>query len=231
MAPCPPASSATIAIDIETCPLPEGSLSKEQKKRLSSEMDFRRGRRPEELTGEDLEDEKRLARSTHPMLGWVCCVSLYRREGSKALSPVSFLAGSPEEEGYLLDDFWEHVDQAPRSATWVTFNGKDFDVPFLQMRSLARGVEPAQSGLNNTYPYSHEPHADLMKVWSKSYYTLEQLCSHLGIGSPKEEVDGSDVAALVEEEDLQTVADYYERDAEAMLKCWQAMKPLLEKLS
>ncbi len=225
-----PSSPTAIAFDIETCPLPEASLSEEQYRRLESEMDFRESRSGP-FTEKERESEKRLARSTHGMLGWACCASVVRQEGSKTLSPESFVARSPDEEARMLDDFWEFVDQIPRQATWVTFNGKGFDIPFLQMRSVARQVEPARSGLNNTYPYGHEPHADLMKVWPKSHYTLGQLCAHLQVASPKGEVDGSDVAPLVREGKIDDVARYCEGDAVATLRCWQAMQPLLEKLS
>lgn len=231
MAPRHPSSPTAIAVDIETCPLPRQSLSAEQKARLESEMEYRQSRRGNDLSEKQLESEKRLARSTHGMLGWICCISLLRQEGSKTLSPQSFAASSPEEEARLLDNFWEQVDGMPGATTWVTFNGKDFDVPFLQMRSLARQVEPARSGLNNTYPYSNKPHADLMKLFGrKTHFTLGQLCSHLGIESPKEEVSGSDVASLVRQGRTDKVVRYCEKDTKATLRCWQAARPLLEKL-
>lgn len=227
-----PTAPSAIALDIETCPLPQETLSEAQTDRLSSEMDYRRRRSDGELAGAELEEEKRLARSTHPILGWVCCVSLIRQAGRETSDPISFLAASPGEEASLLGELWDYIGrQVPRTVTWVTFNGKDFDVPFLQMRSLARGIEPAESGLNDTYPYSNEPHADLMKLWTSQHYTLGQLCSHLRVSSPKGAVDGSDVATLVERGKLDAVASYCEGDARATLECWQAARPLLKRLN
>lgn len=227
----PPSSPTAIALDIETCPLPEERLSKEQRARLESEMDYRRSRSNGELSGEELESEERLARSTHGMLAWTCCVSVVRQEGKKTLSPRSFTASDPSEEAGLLDEFWAYADRVPGKTTWVTFNGSAFDTPFLQMRSLARRVEPARCGLNDTYPYSHEPHADLMKLFGrKTHFTLGQLCAHLGIESPKGEVSGEDVAPLVRKGKTDVVANYCEDDALATLRCWQAARPLLEKL-
>ena len=104
-------------------------------------------------------------------------------------------------------------------------------MPFLQMRFLARGVEPVESGLNGTYPYSYEAHSDLIKLWMSQHYMLDQLCSHLGVESPKNIVNGSDVARLVKEGSIEQVADYCERDAPATLKCWGAARPILKRIN
>lgn len=227
--------SGAVALDIETVPLPSSGYTPQQEERLQSEMEHRR-RRP----NGDAEADRRLACSTHPMLGWICCVALATwkplssrrlpRRPSNDPPTRHFVAAGPSEESRLLEEVWRWIGQAGTKVQWVTFNGKQFDVPFLQMRSMARGITPPQSGLNNTYPYAHEPHADLMKVWPSTYYTLDQLCGHLGVASPKQEVDGGDVAQLVEDGKLGAVARYGEADAAATLECWKTLRPLLDVL-
>jgi DNA polymerase elongation subunit (family B) len=217
-----PRPRSVIALDIETCPLPESAHTPQQQERLTSEVQFRQRRDP------GAEVDRSLLRATHGMLGWVCCVAL-RAETPAGLRTETFTAATPDGETDLLEGFWAHVDQNARTAQWITFNGKGFDVPFLQMRSVRCGVDAANTGLNNTYPYSHDPHADLMKLWPQ-HYTLDQLCGHLGIESPKEDVDGSDVARLVEDGLMDTVARYCAADAAATFDCWHMLQPVVKYL-
>ena len=48
--------------------------------------------------------------------------------------------GLPEKE--MLESFWriaQHIDQ------FITFNGRNFDVPFMMMRSAMLGVKPSKN--------------------------------------------------------------------------------------
>lgn len=213
-------SRLQIALDIETCPLPTSTPA--QRERLASEIQYRERRGPE------TEIDRSLICATHGMLGWICCASLAvsGRSGRRA---ETFTAAHPDEESALLEDLWHFIDGLLGTVQWITFNGKGFDVPFLQMRSVARAVHATKCGLNNTYPYAHTPHADLMKLWPQ-HYTLGQLCAHLGVPSPKQDVDGSDVAALVEAGKIGAVARYCEADATATLQCWEKLQALVRYL-
>ncbi len=220
-----------LAWDLETCPLPTERLAPAQQERLESEIGRLSDRKPE--LGK--EAAARQAGSFHPHLGWICCISAVRGGPGAAREPTSWVAASPEEEEDMLDRFWadvhrmgRHFDCNGEELRWVTFNGKSFDVPFLTARTVANGLAPTRNDLTDTYPYSNDPHADLMGLWREPSYSLEGLCIFLGVDSPKEEgVDGSDVAGLVEEGDLGRVAAYCERDALATLRCAQEASVLL----
>ncbi len=133
-----------------------------------------------------------------------------------------------------LDQFWadvhaigQHVEKRRGELRWVTFNGKNFDVPFLTARTVARGLAPTRKDITSTYPFDHDPHTDLMGLWPNSNYSLEDLCSFLGVESPKGEVDGSQVAELTREGEIETVARYCEGDVVATLRCAQEVSVLL----
>lgn len=219
-----------VAWDIETCPLPSEILPDAQQERLSSEVERLRDGSP----GESEEALHRQAGSFHPHLGWICCISAVRGGPDGMEEPKSWTAASPAGEEDLLDQFWadihaigRHHDQSGEDLQWVTFNGKDFDVPFLTARTVANGLAPTREDITNTYPYGHEPHADLMGIWQNSNYSLEGLCSFLGVEPPKDEVDGSMVAQLTRDGRTQKVAEYCEGDAVATLRCAQEVAVLL----
>nr|WP_272505801.1 hypothetical protein [Salinibacter ruber] len=94
-------------------------------------------------------------------------------------------------------------------------------------RTVANGLAPTREDIMHTYPYSHEPHADLIGLWPNSNYSLEGLCSFLDVDLPKDEVDGSMVAELTRDGQIQEVAAYCEGDAVATLRCGQEVSVLL----
>jgi hypothetical protein len=221
---------AYVAWDIETCPLPSETLPSAQQERLSSEVERLRERSPEESE----EAMRRKAGSFHPHLGWICCISAVRGGPDGMEEPKSWTAASPAEEEDLLDQFWadvhaigRHHDQSGKDLQWITFNGKNFDVPFLTSRTVANGLMPTREDITHTYPYGHEPHADLMGLWPNSNYSLEGLCSFLDVDPPKDDVDGSMVAELTRDGQIQEVAEYCEGDAVATLRCGQEVSVLL----
>jgi predicted PolB exonuclease-like 3'-5' exonuclease len=219
-----------VAWDIETCPLPTESLPDAQQERLSNEVERLRERSPDK----DDEALHRQAGSFHPHLGWICCISAVRGDANDMEEPKSWMTASPDEEEELLDRFWadvhaigRHHDRNREELQWVPFNGKNFDVPFLTARTVANGLAPTRKDITNTYPYDHDPHADLMGIWQSSNYSLEELCSFLGVDAPKDEVDGSMVAELTRDGRIGEVAEYCEGDAVATLRCAQEASVLI----
>ena len=69
--------------------------------------------------------------------------------------------------------------------------------------------------MNTTFIYQ------ILKVWKfgdyKHYTSLKLLTSILGIPSPKDDIDGSEVAKVYyEEKNLQRIVDYCEKDTVAV---------------
>ncbi|PEN11422.1 ribonuclease H [Longibacter salinarum] len=212
-----------VAWDIETCPQPLSALTDTQKERYETEMRQSERKKPDL----DHEDRCRLVRSTHPLLGWICCISAVSGTlDGQVNDPVSWTAATEDDEVDLFLDFWSTVAGFSRGVTWVTFNGKRFDVPFLLARSARRDVSPTRRDLTDTYPYNNRPHTDLCNLWPASY-SLADLCEHLYVDSPKDGFDGSKVADAVEEGRIEQMQEYCERDVVATLKCAQAARAVL----
>lgn len=217
-----------VALDIETCPLPTSSFSEVQADRYEKELAREQEKNPDQTE----EEASQRARTFHPYLGWISCVSVVRGPlGGDHRTPHSWTASTPSEEEALLTEFWAAVEElrdgmarSREDLVWTTFNGKDFDVPYLTARSTHHGVQPTGSGLLNTYPYSHTPHADLQTIWPSSHYSLEEMCAHLGVPSSKDGLEGSEVAEAVADGRMDEVEAYCERDAVATYRCLAHVK-------
>ncbi len=125
--------------------------------------------------------------------------------------------GEPE----MLRKFWEVVDKYD---TFVTFNGRAFDVPFLMVRSAIHGIRPTKNLLANRYLNYHPSnarHIDLIDQLTfygamRKRGSLHLWCRAFGIESPKAQgVDGDDVKALFEHGKSADIARYNARDLKA----------------
>jgi hypothetical protein len=73
------------------------------------------------------------------------------------------------------------------------------------------------------------PHLDTMELWKfgdyKSYTSLKLLTTILGIPSPKDDIDGSQVAEVYyKENDLQRIVTYCEKDTIAVAQIFLKYK-------
>ncbi len=170
-----------------------------------------------------------------PLTGQIVAIGIYDVEREKG---AVYFQSSPgqEDEGFeeesckfevmsekeMLEKFWS---VAEKYDTFVTFNGRGFDVPFLMTRSMIHGVRPSKNLLANRYlssqPYNAK-HVDLLDqlsfygaVW-KNKGSLHMWCQALGITSPKAQgVDGEDVKKLFESGKSKDIALYNGRDLSA----------------
>jgi hypothetical protein len=127
----------------------------------------------------------------------------------------------PERE--LLQAFWLLAAQAD---VVVTFNGRNFDVPFLVGRSLVHGV-PARVDLLGS-PYSVRPHLDLYRMVatgrSVGPASLDAVCWALGVESPKDGMSGADVAPAYARGELGAIATYNRGDVRATASVYQRVR-------
>jgi len=220
-----------VAWDIETCPRPSEEFSKAHSERHEKESS-------RHADGAEPTDEDRSkAASLHPMLGWICCISAVAGDLENShREPHSWTASSQSEEEHLLREFWDDMEAMEGHADsirWVTFFGKQFDAPFVSARSVRHGIRPTSTGILGTHKYRDDTHLDLANVWQAPWYSLADLCSHLGVESPKgplgeaESFDGSDVAPAVRNGEIDKVRRYCERDAVATFRCAEELVPFL----
>jgi uncharacterized protein YprB with RNaseH-like and TPR domain len=96
-------------------------------------------------------------------------------------------------------------------------NGKEFDFPYISRRMLINGIKiPPILDMAGKKPWEVQ-HLDTMELWKfgdyKHYTSLELLAAIFGIPTPKDDIDGSQVADVYwKEKDLKRIVTYCEKD-------------------
>ncbi len=120
----------------------------------------------------------------------------------------------PMGEKEMLDEFWR---VAQSYDTFVTFNGRSFDAPFLMVRSAVHGIRPSKDLMSNRYATSQRAgatHIDLLDQLSfygavRKKGSLHFWSRAFGIPSPKAGgVTGDDVGFLFKEKRFLDIARY-----------------------
>ena len=151
---------------------------------------------------------------------------------TRDVTGVDFMPVMDEVE--LLNQFWavaRHYDNV------VTFNGRQFDVPFLYLRSAQLDVPITRKNWLG-YRFATEPHCDLAEQLTfynvsgrdgaARRFNLDFYCRVFGIESPKSHgVTGMDVNQLMEEERYEEIAEYCLRDVFATVKLFDIWKARL----
>jgi len=150
--------------------------------------------------------------------GKIICISVgfFKGHGSDKQFRIKSFSG---EEAEILKDFKELLQQhfSRRQHLLCAHNGKEFDFPFIARRMIIHGIElPSKLNLFGKKPWE-VAHLDTMELWKfgdyKHYTSLKLLANILGIPSPKEDIDGSQVRQVYYEEGaLSRIVEYCQRD-------------------
>lgn len=152
--------------------------------------------------------------------GKIICISagyIIKKNGALIFRVKTF-AG--DDEAQLLADFAEATTQfykAKRSAFLCAHNGKEFDFPYIARRMLINGVKlPRALNVQGQKPWE-TTFLDTMELWKfgdyKHFTSLNLMALIFGIPTPKDDIDGSQVADVYyREKNLQRIADYCEKD-------------------
>ncbi|CAM1370824.1 conserved hypothetical protein [Tenacibaculum sediminilitoris] len=171
--------------------------------------------------------------------GKIICISVgyfVERDGKNQLRITSFYG---DDEAKLLTDFKNllntHFNQTKHLL--CAHNGKEFDFPYIARRMIINRIDlPNKLNLFGKKPWE-VPHLDTLDLWKfgdyKHYTSLKLLTAILGIPSPKQDIDGSEVANVYyQEKNLTRIVDYCERDtvAVAQLLLRFLNKPLIDEV-
>lgn len=96
-------------------------------------------------------------------------------------------------------------------------NGKEFDFPYIARRMIILGIDiPSKLNLFGKKPWE-VAHLDTLELWKfgdyKTFTSLKLMAHVLGIPSPKDDIDGSQVRdVFYQEEDIDRIVIYCEKD-------------------
>jgi DNA polymerase elongation subunit (family B) len=131
--------------------------------------------------------------------------------------PEGFRLRECAGEADLLGTLW---DVCRRRRRYATYNGRDFDLPFLVARSMVHSI-PIHRPVVASKPWE-DVHLDLCQALQLGYRgraTLDAVCRALGVASPKQEIDGSEVGRAWADGRRGLVARYCALDTRALAEC------------
>jgi 3'-5' exonuclease len=143
-------------------------------------------------------------------------------------NPFSFRLKSfyGKEEKTLLSEFsvmLSKFSKTNKESLLCAHNGKEFDFPYIARRMIVNGLIIPEI-LDNAGKKPWEVKLlDTMDLWKfgdyKNYTSLDLLTSLLGIPTPKDDIDGSKVAAVFYiENDIERIVRYCEKDVLAIAR-------------
>ncbi len=204
-------------LDIETVPEEKAfsSLTEERKKLWE---DKSRYQRKEEFTAEKFYDRAGIWAE----FGKIICISVGFFKFKNDIRSFRITTFQGEEEK-LLRDFsllLESHFHKPQHLL-CAHNGKEFDFPYIARRLIIHNLPlPGKLDLFGKKPWE-VPHLDTLELWKfgdyKHYTSLKLLTNVLGIPSPKQDIDGSEVRDVYYiDRQLGRIVSYCERDVLAI---------------
>lgn len=136
---------------------------------------------------------------------------------------VKYRVGSEKD---ILEHFW---DIARHYTTFVTFNGRGFDVPYLMIRSAVHGIRPSRDLMSNRYlsmqrGVRHVDLSDQMTFYGAMWKRpkLHFVTKAFGIESPKQgDIDGKEVPKAFHAKRYEEIARYCMADVVATKKLYE----------
>ncbi len=154
--------------------------------------------------------------------GKIICISVgffTFKKGDRQFRVTSFFG----DEKKILADFSNllntHFNQPQHLL--CAHNGKEFDFPYIARRMIINQIAiPAKLNLFGKKPWEIA-HLDTLELWKfgdyKNYTSLRLLTNVLGIPTPKDDIDGSEVAhTYYVLNDIDRIVTYCEKDTVAV---------------
>ena len=204
-------------LDIETVPLfaMYSELDKTAKQLWEQKTKYQR---KEEFTPEEFYDRAGIWAE----FGKIVCISVgyFVFKGNLRNFRVKSFFG---EEKDILNNFKNLLETHFNKPYHLlcAHNGKEFDFPFIARRMIVNSIDiPFKLNLFGKKPWE-VPHLDTLDLWKfgdyKTYTSLKLMTHILGIPSPKDDIDGSEVRdVFYVDRDIDRIIRYCEKDTIAV---------------
>lgn len=236
-----------LAFDIETTPLDWETFSESQQEFLLRN-----------LTTEEEIQKRKSELGLSPFTAQIICIGLYFVEleegneiNTKSVSYVVDNSYSNDQENIqtiedteihivnefkALETFWRILAKHP-NVHLISFNGRNFDCPFIMLRSAILGIVPSRNLMAGT-KYNYDFHTDLLDeltFYQPTFYfsatkrfNLDFYTRSFGIDSPKSfGLDGSNVSDYYKQGKLIDIALYCIRDVKSTWLLYRKLKNFL----
>ncbi|MFQ5974804.1 MAG: ribonuclease H-like domain-containing protein [Candidatus Hydrothermarchaeales archaeon] len=152
--------------------------------------------------------KKKFVMGTHPLFSKIITIGIKENEKE----PVFFRG---DKEHSVLTGFWKRIklDVPPKI---VTFNGYNFDIPFLLVRSKVNNIEPTLNINTNKWKMDFSNHFDCMLAFSEidkfSWVSLDIICRLMGIPVPEDRIKRSQVIECYQKKDWEPILKRNKQD-------------------
>ncbi|MFK8302496.1 3'-5' exonuclease [Capnocytophaga stomatis] len=200
-------------LDIETVPLFEDyeELSQIEQELWEEKTKYQR---KDDFTAEEFYERAGIWAE----FGRIVCISVGYfsfRNDQRTFRVTSFFG----DEVKILKEFSQLIDQhfSRPNKLLCAHNGKEFDFPYITRRMIINNIRiPQKLQLFGKKPWE-VPHLDTLEMWKfgdyKHFTSLKLLTHVLGIPSPKDDIDGSQVRDVYyNEKDIDRIVTYCEKD-------------------
>lgn len=227
-------------IDIETVPQTGKfeELPKEMQELWEIKFDLLRRKMaekyPEEMTSAQ---GYQSSAGIYSEFGKIICISVGFMPKSRASASFRIKSIAGKDEKQLLVEFSALVERFFVSAehNFCGHNIKEFDIPYICRRMLINNLQlPEALQINAKKPWEVNI-LDTLDFWKfgdyKNYTSLRLLTTVLGIPTPKDDIDGSQVAEVFyQNNDLPRIVAYCQKDVLATAQVWLKMNgyPLID---
>lgn len=228
--------SKIMFLDIETVPqraslgeLPDELIALWENKYQSLQ------RQQPDRYGEDTSAEEAFstAAGIYAEFGKIVCISVgfvYLKDRQMHLRTKSF---AHDDERLILEGFARLLNGSwnTREHLLCGHNIKEFDIPYICRRMVIHRIPlPGLLDLGGKKPWE-TPLIDTMEMWKfgdkKSFTALKLLTAIFGLPTPKDDIDGSQVAQVYYgEHDLPRIAVYCEKDVVATAQVFLRLNQL-----
>jgi len=172
--------------------------------------------------------------------GKIICISvgtIYQKKGEPKLRVKSYAS---HDEKKLLYEFVNMLENYSKNAAikLCAHNGLEFDYPYIARRCLINGINiPKILDIAGAKPWDvKDTLLDTLQLWKfgdyKHFTSLELLCAVFDIPTPKDDIDGSEVAGVYWiENDIDRISKYCEKDVFALSQLFFRYqgKPILDQ--
>lgn len=217
-------------LDIET--VPQEATIKKMPESLAhlwmDKLDTLKRRMPDRYDDDSsIDDLYRKEAGIYAEFGKIVCISvgiIYLKDGEKYCRIKSFFG---HDEKTLLTEFSGMLLKFMQSAEYQLcgHNIKEFDVPYIARRMLINGLPlPDVLQVAGKKPWEVK-FLDTLELWRfgdyKNYTSLKLLTAIFNIPTPKDDIDGSEVATVYYEHgDINRIAIYCQKDVVATIQVY-----------
>lgn len=218
-----------IILDIETVGFDLNNLAESQQEFL---LRYAEKEIDPKVRDEKKEETERYL-SLYPYTAQVISIGLLNTETEGSL--VLYSSENPEEwnveekkikykgdsESEILKLFWSYISKTEKV---ITFNGRNFDIPFMMLRSAMLNVKPSINLIHNRYNITK--HIDLLDQFTfygiSRKFNLDFYCHAFGIISPKSKgISGMEIKELHKAGKTKDIAVYCGDDIKATFELYK----------